>query len=551
MKSLPLAPPTSLLTPSPAALLALRATHATLHGKLDVESAVKLALREGTRDGLLSDADARAAVASSIFGTTVLRARLAQLLAAARVQRHSAGTSSEDRRYLATAHLLALFLLHERPHRCSNEAMRATLPAEHIGLHSASLSALAALDPASDIYWPSAAVPRIAAKYSLPCGLVRQWVSMLGRGSADSEDGLSEVEALGRALAQPAPVTLRTNRAIAHPSTLTARLRAEGISCRTGTLSPWAILLDGAQDGARQGRAAWGGSVWNLDAWQQGCFEVQDEGSQCISLACEAVAGDKVLDLCAGNGGKTLALAALVGPTGHVLAHDVVPSRLAALRASAQRAHVATWVHTVATDGRAHSRDDAVLDARDDAVIDARDDAVLDARDDAVLDARDDAVLDARDDAVLDEVLVEASRANAPHGHDVVLVDAPCSSSGALRRHPGLRWSGLWSGVAQGRERQALPILQRRLLRQGVALTRRGGALVYATCALDARENEEVATAFEAECAGRIVPWPFAVGQTPGRHEEPGRTHFRTLWPHRHGPHASPDGFFIARWRVV
>jgi hypothetical protein len=79
MKSLPLAPPTSLLTPSPAALLALRATHATLHGKLDVESAVKLALREGTRDGLLSDADARAAVASSIFGTTVLRARLAQL----------------------------------------------------------------------------------------------------------------------------------------------------------------------------------------------------------------------------------------------------------------------------------------------------------------------------------------------------------------------------------------------------------------------------------------------------------------------------------------
>jgi hypothetical protein len=47
------------------------------------------------------------------------------------------------------------------------------------------------------------------------------------------------------------------------------------------------------------------------------------------------------------------------------------------------------------------------------------------------------------------------------------------------------------------------------------------------------------------------VPWPFAVGQTPGRHEEPGRTHFRTLWPHRHGPHAIPDGFFIARWRVV
>ena len=85
-------------------------------------------------------------------------------------------------------------------------------------------------------------------------------------------------------------------------------------------------------------RSSWGGSVWNLPAWKDGECELQDEGSQCVVLACEAAAGETVLDLCAGNGGKALALAALVGPSGAILAHDVVGSRLATLRASAERA---------------------------------------------------------------------------------------------------------------------------------------------------------------------------------------------------------------------
>ena len=265
---------------------------------------------------------------------------------------------------------------------------------------------------------------------------------------------------------------------------------------------------------------------------------MQDEGSQCVVLACEARAGFRVLDLCAGNGGKSLALAALVGSEGHVLAHDVVASRLAALRASAQRAHVAERIDTVETSGATPAAADPDRAHPDRAHPDRShpDRAAA--------------------EAAVDTRLLDASRRHAQGGHDIVLVDAPCSSSGALRRHPGLRWSGQWAShpTAASTARRALPVLQRRLLRQGAALTRAGGALVYATCALDARENQDVAAAFEAEFAAsggrRLEPWPFAEG-VPGRHEEGTSTHYRTIWPHRHGAHAIPDGFFIARWRIL
>ena len=126
-----------------------------------------------------------------------------------------------------------------------------------------------------------------------------------------------------------------------------------------------------------------------------------------------------------------------------------------------------------------------------------------------------------------------------------MLVDAPCSSSGTLRRHPGLRWAGLWTRAHGAGERARLVGLQRSLLERARRLTRPGGRLVYATCSLDPEENERVADGFARSAVGAgCEPWAFADG-VAGRH---GRTrpHYRTLWPHRHGT----DGFFIARWRV-
>ena len=478
----------TLLSPAPRASLALRGLHTVLHEQAQVENVVRVALREGTRNGHVANAGERAAVASAIFGTSLLRAKLSRLLAMAPPHTSVGAIDPAARRWLATAQLLALFLLHETPQRVSCQDMAAALPPGEIGLPAECLDELAALDWA-DVRWPTPLVPRLAARYSLPCSLVRRWSRML-RGSD------AEVEALCAALARPGPVTLRVNL-VAHRTraSLADSLRADGIACRAGTLSPWALHLDGDQ-----GRSAYGGSVWNLEAWQRGDFEVQDEGSQLVALACDARSGERVLDLCAGNGGKTLAMAACVGASGHVLAHDIVPSRLAALRASAGRARVDGWVCTTAPVG-----------------------------------------------------LAAAAAAHAPAGHDVVLVDAPCSSSGTLRRHPGLRWSRAWAGEsAAAMERRALPALQLQLLHQGVSLARDGGRLVYATCALDTAENEAVALAFEAARGEQLEPWPFDDEEEGGGGKE-GSTevasHYRTLWPHRHEG-AATDGFFIARWRV-
>ena len=139
--------------------------------------------------------------------------------------------------------------------------------------------------------------------------------------------------------------------------------------------------------------------------------------------------------------------------------------------------------------------------------------------------------------------LLAASRELAASGHDVVLVDAPCSSSGTLRRHPGLRWSGAWSGARSAKARDRLTGLQRALLRRGAALVRPGGRLVYATCSLDQAENEDVAHAVAKDSGRTLEPWPFDEG-TLGRHAD--APHYRTLWPHAHGT----DVFFVARWRV-
>ena len=203
----------------------------------------------------------------------------------------------------------------------------------------------------------------------------------------------TEAEALARALTSPGPVTLRAKDRDALMQTLSTR---HGVVSRAGKLSPWAVHLD------VHSRADYGGSVWNLPAWREGLCEVQDEGSQCIALACEALRGDAVLDFCAGNGGKTLALATVVGPSGSVLAHDIVPSRLAALRANAQRAGIAAVVRTVATAPADGTADESTSP-----------------------------------DVIASELapLIDASRTLAPQGHDVVLVDATCSSCGMLRRH--------------------------------------------------------------------------------------------------------------------
>jgi len=209
-----------------------------------------------------------------------------------------------------------------------------------------------------------------------------------------------------------------------------------------------------------------------LPSFRDGLFEVQDEGSQLLGLAVGARPGDEVLDLCAGAGGKALLLGAALAGSGAVHACDPDAARLERLLSRA---------------GRAGVRD-----------------------------------------------LVRVHRSGPPPGLEVdrALVDAPCSSLGALRRGPDERFR------IDPASFDGYPPLQLELLGQAASRLRPGGRLVYATCTFRSEENEGVAVAFERSHPeyARVAP--------VDRGELLTSRGFLALWPHRH----RTDGFFAAAW---
>jgi 16S rRNA (cytosine967-C5)-methyltransferase len=213
-------------------------------------------------------------------------------------------------------------------------------------------------------------------------------------------------------------------------------------------------------------------NVYGSPAHQAGLFEVQDEGSQLLGHLLEPRPGEAVLDFCAGAGGKTLVLAGLMQNEGRLVAHDVDADRLDRLQVRADRAGV-----------RILSRAPGV----------------------------------------------------PTETFDRVLVDAPCSELGTLRRGPDVRHR-LDVGAFG-----ALSALQAGILEQAAGCTRPGGTLVYATCTLRMEENEDVVRAFlekhpEFRLRPPELPWLDPSFLDGG--------FFRAL-PHRHGT----DGFFAATLR--
>ncbi|HET7265924.1 MAG TPA: 16S rRNA (cytosine(967)-C(5))-methyltransferase RsmB [bacterium] len=209
-----------------------------------------------------------------------------------------------------------------------------------------------------------------------------------------------------------------------------------------------------------------------------GLVTPQDEGSMLVARLVAPQPGETVIDACAAPGGKTTHLAALMENRGRVLAFDVLPQKLETVTRQCARLGV-TCVEP------------AVLDAA---------------------------------------TLGERYRAAA----DRVLVDAPCSGLGVLRRRPEIRWRVRAGDLAAVAERQ------RRLLAGAAGAVRPGGRLVYSVCTIEPEEGPEVVAGFlaarpEFEPAP-IEDWPFAVPGAPG-------TAF--LYPH----HAGTDGFFVAALR--
>ncbi|BDU56396.1 RsmB/NOP family class I SAM-dependent RNA methyltransferase [Limnohabitans sp. TEGF004] len=225
-----------------------------------------------------------------------------------------------------------------------------------------------------------------------------------------------------------------------------------------------------------------------LDAFARGAIEVQDEGSQLLALLLDAKRGEMVVDFCAGAGGKTLAIGASMRSTGRLYAFDTSGHRLESLKPRLARSKLSN-VHPSAI---AHERDERVK--------------------------------------------------RLSGKIDRVLVDAPCSGLGTLRRNPDLKWRQSPKAVEE------LTVKQTSILASAARLVKSGGRLVYATCSVLPEENEAIAQAFSAAHPNFV---PLSAADTLTELKVANAASLCTtdglylrLWPHIH----ATDGFFAAVW---
>lgn len=284
------------------------------------------------------------------------------------------------------------------------------------------LRALARSLAAGGPRWPGDEIARLAATTAHPAWVVEDLVARLG-----SERAAAVLAADNE---PPGP----TLRATVDRDELLAELAAAGVEAAPGALAPEAVRIRGADPRA-------------LAAVREGRARPQDEASMLVVHAAEVAPGDRVLDLCAGPGGKATHLAALAGPEGEVVAIELHEHRAAAVRRAAETLGVRVDVRTG----------------------------------------------DALDPPLEDD-----------DGFDVVLLDAPCTGLGTGRRRPEVRWRRSPDDVA------ALATLQRRLLRAGATRVRPGGRLVYAVCTWTGAETDEVIAAapdsLELRSTAQLLP---------------------------------------------
>ena len=232
---------------------------------------------------------------------------------------------------------------------------------------------------------------------------------------------------LGRALQQPAPLDIRVNTFKSSRESLLAALEENGIAAQSTDYSPTGLRVSGYPD------------ITRLPAFKSGEMEVQDEGSQLLAILVGARRGEMVADLCAGAGGKTLALGAQMSSSGRLYAFDINDKRLARLSPRLKRSGLSNVTPQL---------------------------------------------IASENDTRLKRLAGKLDR---------VLVDAPCSGLGTLRRNPDLKFRQSPQTVASLSQTQAS------LIRAGAKLLKPGGRLVYATCSLLPEENQAIIAAFLAE----------------------------------------------------
>jgi 16S rRNA (cytosine967-C5)-methyltransferase len=308
---------------------------------------------------------------------------------------------------------------------------------------------------------------REATRLSYPTWLLEAWVA---------DYGAAEATAIAEAMNQRAPLAVRVNTTRVSREELIARLAEEHVVARPAALSPVGLVFETRVN------------AFGLSAFRDGLFEVMDEGSQLVADLVAPPPGGRVVDACAGAGGKTLALSAALAGRGRVLALDTDGKKLEELRRRARRAGLTNVQAKPVGAGAAAG---------------------------------------------------EIAKA-APGAHDRVLVDAPCSGLGTLRRNPEARWRLRPSEV------DSFPARQVALLVSYAPLCAVGGRLIYATCTVNRRENDGVVERFLAE-RDDFVPVPAKEIWGRERAEKLGDGMTLQLFPHRH----DTDGFFAAVLRRV
>lgn len=350
--------------------------------------------------------------------------------------------------------------------RCAGEATpRRLLLAALFCLRGWNLRELASVTRDADVAWLATAKAERgeawppAVRCDLPDWLYERLAGL----------GASEVEAIAAALNRPAPLDLRVNPLKTERDEVLAQLAAGGIRAEATALSPLGIRLEEKPALARH------------PLFLDGSIEVQDEGSQLLAFLVAPRRGEMVADFCAGAGGKTLLLGALMRSTGRLYAFDVAEKRLANLKPRLARSGLSN-VHPQ----RIVSEHDARLK-------------------------------------------------RLAGKFDRVLVDAPCSGLGTLRRNPDLKWRQSPESVAELNAKQAS------ILAAAAKLVKPGGRLVYATCSLLAAENEAVVAGFLAAQPDFSLVDAAEVLRRQGIAIDAADSFLRLL-PHRHGT----DGFFAA-----
>ena len=258
------------------------------------------------------------------------------------------------------------------------------------------------------------AVVRIGVEYSFPDWMVERFIR---------EYGESETEKICSSLNEQAPITLRVNTLKTTVEQCRTELSKQGIETIRTSVSPFGLNLSKRMN------------VFSLSVFRDGWFEVQDEGSQMLPVLIDPKPNAKLLDVCAGAGGKTLEFAALMKNRGEIFAADIHSGRLEELRKRARRAG-------------------------------------------------------AQNIRVQEIQAIEDFADRYSHFFDIVFVDAPCSGLGTIRRNPGMKWLVTEQTVNEVSEKQET------ILNSSAPLVKSEGRLVYATCTLVRQENEEVVEDF-------------------------------------------------------